>query len=708
MLWSSVQPLFLGITALAGVLLALLVWVRGTRETWLTRWLAVYFLLTTLWSGLIGWLFISQLSLLFAAAGTLLLSVAFLHLTSAFIPADVSWGWRRGSLAVALLFLVLALALPTLLDARTFLVVLVSLWAVIGGRIVATLSFAYHQTRLQPLHRNRLTFWLFILLSLISSDGLWFTEQYNFALIWRWVPLLIMALVGLTYNLPDVRLFVRRLFSYVMASALLALLYLLGERLLDSLLADIPGYESVYGGMVLVIAAAFLFRPFVMLLQGAAARLTADSDYDTTGLVRRYSAQISNIVDLQKLEAVAIGLISEGVGLQHGTLFLVDTLSAPAQVFEFRSVQSFGPDRLVLGTLPSASPIATHLSQIRQPLTQYDIDMLPQFHKAAPEEKEWLASLGMEVYVPIHAQGQWIGLFGLGPKNSRSRFYEKDLTLLSTLADQTAVALENARLFADLERVNKDLQAAYASLAQANSQLQEVDKLKSAFIGVVSHELRTPFANIGFSLHILERHGTDGWLPEQKEELESLKQGIKTAKNMVEHLVSFASFLQKQGQLRLGPVDMPVLIEQTLQPLRPLAESRQIQLHHHNGRAIPGLSADGSRLGEAIHHLVQNAIKFTPEGGEVTVACWPEGEMVHLAVRDTGIGVPSARLPELWNSFAQMADPVKRGAEGVGLGLALVNAVVTAHGGQVFAESQEGVGSTFGFVLPVGGVSSEQ
>ncbi|MBK9053883.1 MAG: GAF domain-containing sensor histidine kinase [Chloroflexi bacterium] len=701
MLWSSVQPLFLGITALTGLVLAVLVWVRGTREAWLTRWLAAYFLLTTLLNGFIVWLSVSELSLLFAAAGIFFLTVTFIHLTSAFIPAHVSPGWRRGSLVIAALFLLLALIFPRLMDPQTFLIMLVSLWVVIGGRIVATLSAAYQHTRLQPLHRNRLTFWLLILLSLIISDGLWFTRQYDLALISRWVPLLLMALVGLTYNLPDVRLIVRRVVSYALASGVLALFYLVGLQVLDELFGAFAAYEATYGGLVLVIAAAFLFHPLVKQLQGAAAYLTADSDYDTTGLVRRYSAQISNIVDLQKLEAVAIGLISEGVGLQHGTLFLVDTLPAPANVFEFRSVQSFGPDRLVLGTLSTASPIANHLSQIRQPLTQYDIDMLPQFQKTEPEEKEWLASLGMEVYVPIHIQGQWIGLFGLGPKNSRSRFYGKDLILLSTLGDQTAVALENARLFADLERVNKDLQAAYASLAEANSRLQEVDKLKSAFIGVVSHELRTPFANIGFSLHILERHGTDAWAEGQRDELHSLKQGIQKAKNMVEHLVSFASFLQKQGNLHLSPVDLPDLIETTLHPLRPLAESRHITLQHLNGEHPPVICADQSRLGEAIHHLVQNAIKFTPAGGEVMVRCWPQDDQIHLIVRDTGMGVPAERLPELWDSFTQMADPVKRGTESVGLGLALVKAVVTAHGGEVFAESQEGVGSTFGFMVPI-------
>ena len=106
-------------------------------------------------------------------------------------------------------------------------------------------------------------------------------------------------------------------------------------------------------------------------------------------------------------------------------------------------------------------------------------------------------------------------------------------------------------------------------------------------------------------------------------------------------------------------------------------------------------------LAEAIYHLTHNAVKFTSTGGKVTVRAHTDAAGFHLEVNDTGSGIPAERLPTLWDSFSQMADPLLRGVEGLGLGLALVKYVVNAHGGEVWAKSQQGVGSTFGFNLPI-------
>jgi signal transduction histidine kinase len=99
---------------------------------------------------------------------------------------------------------------------------------------------------------------------------------------------------------------------------------------------------------------------------------------------------------------------------------------------------------------------------------------------------------------------------------------------------------------------------------------------------------------------------------------------------------------------------------------------------------------------------VQNAIKFTEPGGEVRVGCQTTDHSIRFEIQDTGVGVPADKLPALWDGFTQMADPVRRGVEGLGLGLALVKYVVNAHGGDVFADSEEDVGSTFGFEIPLG------
>jgi signal transduction histidine kinase len=140
-----------------------------------------------------------------------------------------------------------------------------------------------------------------------------------------------------------------------------------------------------------------------------------------------------------------------------------------------------------------------------------------------------------------------------------------------------------------------------------------------------------------------------------------------------------------------------------LKALEPMARNREQSLRLAVPATLPPLQGDPERLSDAIHHLVQNAIKFTGQGGEIWVRGRVEDGQLVFEVEDNGVGVAADKLEGLWEGFAQMADPLRRGVEGLGLGLALVKYIVTAHGGQVFAHSEEGQGSTFGFRLPMTG-----
>jgi len=136
--------------------------------------------------------------------------------------------------------------------------------------------------------------------------------------------------------------------------------------------------------------------------------------------------------------------------------------------------------------------------------------------------------------------------------------------------------------------------------------------------------------------------------------------------------------------------------------LKPLAVKKQLMLQVDNPATLPTIFGDVSRLRDAVYQLIHNAIKFTPIGGRVLVRCRPLPDAVRFEVEDTGIGVPPDQLPLLWEGFAQMSDPLRRGVEGLGLGLTLVKYVANAHSGEVFAQSEVGVGSTFGFQMPLG------
>jgi signal transduction histidine kinase len=116
---------------------------------------------------------------------------------------------------------------------------------------------------------------------------------------------------------------------------------------------------------------------------------------------------------------------------------------------------------------------------------------------------------------------------------------------------------------------------------------------------------------------------------------------------------------------------------------------------------VPLVDGDRDRLSDVVYHLAQNAIKFNRPGGQVKIACQSAPEYVVVEVSDTGVGIPEAKLATMWEDFTQAADPLRRGVEGLGLGLPLVKYVVTAHGGQTWANSEEGRGSTFGFSIPI-------
>jgi signal transduction histidine kinase len=307
----------------------------------------------------------------------------------------------------------------------------------------------------------------------------------------------------------------------------------------------------------------------------------------------------------------------------------------------------------------------------------------------------------MEIFLPLRSMGTLVGVLALGSKRSRDPYFDSDMAYLATIADETGVALQNAKLFSGLRDANQQMEDLNRDLEHANEQLQELDKLKSAFIGVITHELRSPFAALDFSVQLIQRYGLDNLLPEQREQLAQLSEGLRRAQTMINNLITLASFLSKQGQLRMALVDMRQLVSETVATLEPMARKREVTLTLDMPVVLPAVQGDRERLSEAIYHLVQNGIKFNREGGTVTIACRAGLEDMLVEVSDTGVGIEPEKLPEMWKDFTQVADPLRRGVEGLGLGLPLVRYVVKAHGGQVWARSQPGQGSVFGFRIPM-------
>lgn len=290
--------------------------------------------------------------------------------------------------------------------------------------------------------------------------------------------------------------------------------------------------------------------------------------------------------------------------------------------------------------------------------------------------------------IPLVLRGDPIGVLYADNPIQKAIFKQDSLPIINAFAQQTAIAIENARL--------------YTALEQANRSLNEANRLKSEFLSVISHELKTPFAGIGFALQTFPRYGLDHLTPDQRKVWDELVQGVEQAQKLTTNLVNYAGLLSKQGQLNRQPVDLYQLISDVCLDAQRMARSRNITLNENIPLDLTYPSGDYDRLSEALWHLIQNAIQYNTPNGSVTISALKTKTEVQIAVQDTGVGIPEEHQARIWEAFEQISDSLRRGVEGLGLGLPLVRYVALAHGGEVFLESEVGVGSTFTLVLPLG------
>ena len=215
---------------------------------------------------------------------------------------------------------------------------------------------------------------------------------------------------------------------------------------------------------------------------------------------------------------------------------------------------------------------------------------------------------------------------------------------------------------------------------------------------MVAHDLRNPLASIAMGsemlLHMLPPRANAF----HKESLESMYHSAHRMHRLVDDLLDVARMDMGGLTLDAGEREVGALFADAESMLRPLAEARSIRLELAGCDAAPPVLVDGPRVVQVLSNLVGNALKFSPEGGRVTVACGAAGAELRVSVSDQGPGIPAEQLPHLFGAFWQ-AD--RRDRRGVGLGLSIARAVVEAHGGRIWVDTRQGEGSTFHFTLPL-------
>ncbi len=254
----------------------------------------------------------------------------------------------------------------------------------------------------------------------------------------------------------------------------------------------------------------------------------------------------------------------------------------------------------------------------------------------------------------------------------------------------------------DLERANNILELQRIQLEEANCSLQDDNQYKSEFLAIVSHELRTPLTSIIAFAEVLERAKETKGTKEQRM-IEEIKHNSQKLLRMINSILEMARLEAGKLQLFLELIDLVDVVNAVESVVKPIADKKNIHFTTYVHRDVPVIEADRERVHQIIENLVSNAIKFTPDGGKVTVSVtYDQGDnQVLIYVEDNGIGIRKEDQPFIFEKFVQSDTTIYRKYNGSGLGLALAKDLAELHGGWIAVSSEEGTGSLFTVGIPV-------
>ena len=396
------------------------------------------------------------------------------------------------------------------------------------------------------------------------------------------------------------------------------------------------------------------------------------------------SRAVSSTLDLG---SVLDTIVSRAVQLSGSDQGIVYEFDEGSEIFHARATHRVTPEHL---DTVSAAPIRLgegaigRAGEIRAPVQVADIQ--DESQPVAAQVRELLVHEGMRSLLAIPLMREQRLLGGLVIlRREQGAFSTELVSILQTFATQSVLAIQNARLFREIEDKSRQLEAA--------------SQHKSEFLANMSHELRTPLnAIIGFSEVLTDR--MFGELNEKQEEyLTDIYASGTHLLSLINDILDLSKIEAGRMELELTDFHLPTALDNALTLVRERAGRRSIALHTSIDNRLGQIQGDERKIRQIVLNLLSNAIKFTPEGGRVELAAAPRDGSVEVSVSDTGVGIAPEDQETVFEEFRQVGTAAKK-VEGTGLGLTLCRKFVELHGGRIWVKSQLGVGSTFTFTIP--------
>lgn len=381
-----------------------------------------------------------------------------------------------------------------------------------------------------------------------------------------------------------------------------------------------------------------------------------------------------NLDDLLKL------IITEAAALTEAEAASILLLDPHTRELRFKATSGEMLPEMADMPVPLENSIAGTVLTSNEPMIVHDVSQESRWNPQVSQAINF--PTGSILGVPMHDVSQPVGVLEALNK-IEGQFTKEDVITLSILADLAGVAVEKARLIDELR--------------QANQQLNELDRLKSDFIAIASHELRTPLSIIlGYVSYLREEAD-----PRIASQFDSVLKAAVRLRSLIQDMLNLQYVDAGKTSLSQSKIDLTALVSNLVAERDETAFAKQQSIKINLPDEQFFIIADQSMLQVVLSNLLNNAIKFTPEGGDINITLKKHGAEAWLSVTDTGIGIADDQLDRIFHRFYQVEPHLRRHYEGMGLGLAIAKELVELNQGRIWAKSKLGEGSQFIIALPL-------
>ena len=394
---------------------------------------------------------------------------------------------------------------------------------------------------------------------------------------------------------------------------------------------------------------------------------------------------VSSTLDLQTVLSTIVGRAVQLSGTNGGVIYEYDEAAQEFLLRASNRMEKEAVEALQATPVRLGEGATGRAATVRTPV---QVPNIQEGDSTATRVRPILTRLGYRsvLAVPLLREERIMGALTVWRKEAGS-FSAEVVNLLQTFATQSVLAIQNARLFREIEDKSRQIEAA--------------NRHKSEFLANMSHELRTPLnAIIGFS-EVLSQKMFGELNEKQAEYMEDILSSGRHLLSLINDILDLSKVEAGRMELELTKFDFPLAVENALTLMRERATRNGISLNREVDEKIGDLVGDERKVKQILLNLLSNAVKFTSEGGRVGVKAIVANGSVEISVSDTGIGIASKDQERIFEEFRQVGADYSHKREGTGLGLTLTRKFVEMHGGRIWVESEVGKGSTFTFTLPI-------